>query len=90
MAQFVDDTDRGLYRKFNVERTDGRSAPGEKHHGCRYFVLDLDHDPHAIWALRAYINACRESNPSLAADLDPLAYPAAPPRFEASTNREET
>lgn len=45
---------KGLYAKFQVERTDGRSAPGEKHDGCEYFVLDLTHDPHAIPALKAY------------------------------------
>lgn len=26
----IDDSGRGLYRKFRVERMDGRSAPGEK------------------------------------------------------------
>lgn len=37
---------------------DGRSAKGQKHHGCAYFVLDLDHDPFAAPALRAYADAC--------------------------------
>lgn len=37
----ISDKDRGLYVKFHVERTDGRSAQGEKHHGCQYFVLDV-------------------------------------------------
>jgi len=46
---------QGLYRKFLVERTDGRSSPGLKHHGCSYFVLDLDHDPHAWRALEGYV-----------------------------------
>ena len=32
----------GLYHKFNVERTDGTSEPGKRHHGCDYFVLDSD------------------------------------------------
>jgi hypothetical protein len=45
------DPTRGLYDKFNVSRTDGKSAPGEKHAGCRHFVLDLTHDPHARPAL---------------------------------------
>lgn len=35
------DKKRGLYSKFKVERTDGSSAPGEKHDACEYFVLDL-------------------------------------------------
>jgi hypothetical protein len=63
------DTDRGIYQKFRVERTDGRSAPGEKHFGCEYFVLDLTHDPHALPALQAYAEACAESHPVLADDL---------------------
>ena len=60
---------RGLYRKFIVERTDGRSGPGEKHDGCRYFVIDLDHDPFAFDALMVYAEACSEENPNLASDL---------------------
>lgn len=60
---------RPLYEKYRVERTDGRSAAGEKHHGCRYFVLDIDHDPFARAALEAYAKACAERHPMLAADL---------------------
>lgn len=60
---------RGVYRKFQIERTDGKSASGEKHHSCHYFVLDLTHDPFAIPALRAYAEACRPSRPQLAHDL---------------------
>lgn len=60
---------RGLYQKFIVTRTDGRSAEGEKHHGCEYFVLDCDHDPHAPVALRAYAKSVESENPKLAADL---------------------
>ena len=63
------DATKGLYEKFHVERTDGRSAPGEKHDGCEYFVLDLDHDPHALPALIAYEKSCRADFPGLAADL---------------------
>lgn len=63
------DKKRGLYLKFNVERTDGKGAPGEKHHGCEYFVLDLDHDKHAIAALAAYAQSCAEEYPLLANDL---------------------
>lgn len=59
----------GLYSKFEVRRTDGRSAPGEKHHGCRYFVLDLDHDPHAAPAIEAYAKSCAEVYPALSGDL---------------------
>lgn len=63
----------GLYEKFRVERTDGKSAPGEKHSGCRYFVLDLDHDPHAAPALKAYAESCESEYPNLAADLRRIA-----------------
>jgi len=63
------DKTRGLYGKFRIERTDGKSAPGEKHDGCDYFVLDLTHDPHARPALMAYAKSCAEEYPLLAADL---------------------
>jgi hypothetical protein len=63
------DSTRGLYNKFNVERTDGKSEPGQKHHGCEYFLLDLHHDKHAIAALRAYLLSCRKEYPLLADDL---------------------
>lgn len=59
----------GLYRKFEVKRTDGTSEPGGKHEHCRYFVLDLDHDPHAAAALDAYAWSCREDYPMLSSDL---------------------
>jgi len=61
--------EQGLFNKFIVMRTDGKDAPGEKHHGCAYFVLDLDHDRHAPAAMRAYASACSETHPALAADL---------------------
>lgn len=63
------DADRGLYQKFSVERRDGQSLPGEKHHNCQYFVLDLTHDEHAIPALAAYVLSCEETYPLLANDL---------------------
>lgn len=75
----MDDKKRGLYGKFyverldentaHVERTDGKSDPGEKHHDCEYFLLDLHHDRHAIAALRGYILSCRREFPDLADDL---------------------
>lgn len=64
------DPNRGVYFKFLIERTDGKSAPGEKHDGCQYFVLDCDHDPHAKAALQAYADSCRAGYPLLARDLD--------------------
>ncbi len=62
---------RGLHRKFNVNRVDGRDRPGEKHYGCQYFVLDMmaGHDPFALPALEAYAAACEEAHPELAHDL---------------------
>jgi hypothetical protein len=61
--------EQGLFEKFHVRRTDGRDAPGEKHHGAEYFVLDLTDDPHAIPALAAYADSCERDYPLLAADL---------------------
>lgn len=63
------DAERGLYNKFQVERADGRSAPGEKHAGCEYFVLDINHDPHAQAALAAYADSCEGDFPKLANDI---------------------
>ena len=60
----------GAYEKYKIVRTDGRDAPGEKHHDCQYFVLDLTHDPYAIPALEAYAAACRDTHGFLAAHLE--------------------
>ncbi len=59
----------GLYRKFRVERVDGRSAVGQKHQFCDYLVLDWVHDPFAIPAGRAYADACAATHPELAEDV---------------------
>lgn len=61
--------DGPIYEKFRVERTDGRSAPGEKHDGCQYFVLDVTHDPFALHALRAYADACYADYPKLSSGV---------------------
>ena len=63
------DKSRGLYNKFTVTRTDGRDRRGDKHERCEYFVLDLDHDPHARAALLAYADSCRKEYPALSVDL---------------------
>ena len=55
-----------MYRKYLVKKL---NDPHEKHRDCRYFVLDLDHDPLAAHALRAYAAACEDDRPALAADL---------------------
>ena len=60
---------QGLFRKFDVRRTDGSDQPGSKHHGCRYFVLDVDHDAYASAALTAYAAVCETTHPELARDL---------------------
>ena len=59
----------GLYNKFIVNRMDGRDEIGKKHYGCEYFVLDLDHDPHAIAAIFAYADSCHADYPALSKDL---------------------
>lgn len=59
----------GLYNKFNVTRTDGTDAPGGKHHGDEYFVLNLTTDKNAISALATYADTCAADYPALAADL---------------------
>ncbi len=66
----IDKKTTGIYHKFNVTRTDGQSEPGQKHYGCDYFVLDFDHDPHAMPALRAYAASCRKDFPVLADDIE--------------------
>ena len=62
-------TDGPLIRKYDVSRTDGTDAPGHKHDGCEYFVLDLTHDPYAAPALAAYAAACLRTHPRLASNL---------------------
>lgn len=59
----------GLGQKFSVTRLDGEDAPGGKHYGDEYFVLNLTTDERAIPAISAYIQACEADNPTLAADL---------------------
>lgn len=66
------DKAKGLYRKFEVRRTDGGSERGEKHEHCFHYVLDLAHDPHARPALVAYAESCRADYPLLAAGIDAL------------------
>ena len=45
-----------LEDRYQVTRRDGRDAPGRKHHGCRYFVLDLTHDSKAAALVAAYFD----------------------------------
>lgn len=59
----------GLTDKYQVTRTDQQDAQGCKHHGCRLFVLDFDHDPAAQYAIAAYCDAAVDERPDLVADL---------------------
>ena len=61
--------DGPIFHKFNVTRTDGKDAPGEKHDGCLHWVLDVTHDTFAAHALTAYADACEDSHPELAANI---------------------
>jgi hypothetical protein len=65
----MSDKDRGLYQKFCVSRNDGRDRDGDKHNNCRYFVLDMTCDKHALPAIRAYATSCRVTHPLLSRDL---------------------
>lgn len=68
-AEPVNQQHAGVYRKFNVSRTDGRDQPGNDRHGAEYFVLDVTHDKFAKPALAAYAAACRNDYPALADDM---------------------
>lgn len=70
----MSDKTQGLYHKFNVTRTDGRSEHGEKHDECRYIVLDVEHDPHARETVKTYAwLVFRDGYLNLALDLFVLA-----------------
>lgn len=70
--QPVDEHNEGVYQKFIVERVDGSTQPGGKHEHCKFYVLDLDHDVHALNALSAYADSCELEYPTLAKDLREL------------------
>lgn len=65
----INQKELGIYQKFNVTRTDGSDAPGGKHFGDEYFVLNLTTDKHTIPAIAAYAESCAADYPALAADL---------------------
>lgn len=54
-----------LYNKYSVVRRDG----DPEHPDCRYFVLDLDHDPVAIQVALQYADLIEARKPGLAAGL---------------------
>jgi len=70
----IDKSNIGLYPKFHIIRTDGQSAPGEKHENDEYFVLNLSTDKHAIPAISAYAKSCEIEYPLLAADLRTIVH----------------
>lgn len=72
MREGADDRNLGLYNKFVVSRTDREDGEGRRHYNCEYFVLDVDHDPHAKAAIKAYAESCRKDFPLLAQDLDSM------------------
>jgi len=61
--------EQGIYNKFNVTRTDGTDAPGGKHFGDEYFVLNLTTDKHTMPAIAAYAESCTAEYPLLASEL---------------------
>lgn len=60
-------------QKYKVTRNDGSSCRGKKHEDCQYFVLDINHDPHAASALETYAASCAVDFPELSKDLWRLA-----------------
>lgn len=58
----------GFYQKYTVIRNDGK--PLEPN--AQWFVLMIHKDPHAVVALQAYADSVRDTNPTLAHDLDNL------------------
>lgn len=69
----INDSDRGIYDKYDVRRTDGSSEPGGKHHGDQHFVLNLTTDKHAVPAILTYAESCQQDFPALARDLRAIA-----------------
>ncbi len=64
----ADSRKQGLYRKYRVQRNDGRDKPGDKHSDCQYFVLDLTHDPFARLAADHYADKAEQDGWLLLAD----------------------
>ncbi len=91
--------ERGIYNKFVVTRKDGRHKKGERHHKCRYFILDLTHDPFVWKALECYAIECKadavtslEPNPRLSKQLFGLLtehYGVAQPGLDLTETAED-
>lgn len=63
------DKEQGVFHKFDIKRKDGSDRPGGKHYNCQYFVLDLDCDPYAKSAMLAYAESCKNTHPTLSAEI---------------------
>lgn len=63
--------DGPIFPKYHVSRADAAEFDiNSKHYGgCRYFVLDIDHDPYARPAIAAYAAHCVDTHPQLAQSL---------------------
>lgn len=55
----------GLYKKYNITKADGSPVDPS----AQYFILCPTTDLHARTALRAYADAVRYENPTLAFDI---------------------
>lgn len=86
MHTTTNDSERGLYDKYSVTRTDGSDTAGGKHEDCCYFVLDLTHDPFAYAAVVTYARKCADKYPGLADDLLRLARGMIPMLVEKQMN----
>jgi len=64
--------DQPIYDKFTVIRNDGTDAEGGKHQGCRYIVVDIDHDEQAIRILSYLAKAYMITRPTYSASLAAL------------------
>lgn len=62
-------SDGGLYRKYNIERTDGKPLDKD----AQYFVLRLDDDLHARMAARMYSKSVSSTNHALSIELEVMA-----------------
>ena len=59
----------GLYKKFEVHRTDGRDQPGGDRAGAEYIVLDLTHCQFARAAALVYADKMARIYPQAADEL---------------------
>ena len=63
------DQTRGLYRKFNVNRVDGRDQPGGDKANAEYLVLDYANDPFGWVCAAGYVTMVAETHRRMSLDL---------------------